>query len=188
MPTALLQTLARETKAYPYTALSDAEAEELANRYRETAEDLRRVAAVLLFLKQRLIDTGQEPLVAVAEGRELLGRQDIAEGREEEIASVLSYSRDEREEALAVRAFSGGPAFLSTRIRPSLLPVESAGVELVGSYLWTISYLNAEGEQRTVTIGLTPGELAQLEQDIDRAKEQLRAIKEFSNSTQAARG
>lgn len=187
-PTELLRAIASETKAHPYVTLSDAEAEQLADRFGETAENLQRIAALLLFLKQRLIDTRQEPTTAISESRVLLENEDLARGHEEEIMSILSYSKDELEEALVVQAFSGGPAFLDTRIRPSLFPVNPFDAGLVGGYLWTISYLNAEGEQRSVTMGLTPGELEQLEKTIDLAKEQLRKIKGFATSIQETEG
>lgn len=187
-PTELLKVIAQRTKVHPYVPLSNTESEELAGEYDETAVNLQRISAVLLFLKQRLIDTGQELEAAVAEFRELLENKDLIAGREEEIMDILSYSKEEREEALVVQAFSGGPAFLDTRIRPSLLPVSVSSDELVGGYLWTISYLNAEGEQRSVTVGLTPGELEQLEKTIGRAKEQLRKIKNFATSAQETKG
>ncbi len=185
-PTELLRVVAKRTGLSLYEPLFDADTDELSDQFEWRAEDIRRVAALIIFLRQRLIDTGRNPMDAIAESRGLLDQEDLAIGREEEIASVLSYSADEREEALALEAFSGGPAFLSTRIRPSLLPVETPGVELVGNYLWTISYLNAEGEQRSVTIGLTPGELEQLERTIDRAKGQLRTIRNLTNPARTA--
>jgi hypothetical protein len=84
-------------------------------------------------------------------------------------------AEEEREEYLAVQAFAGGPAFLNTRLLPSLLPASDG--ELVGGYLWTISYLNAEAEQRSITVGLTPGEIQYLERVISSAKEQLETMK-----------
>lgn len=182
MPTDLLKVIADRTKAYPYTPLSDSEAEELAGRFGEQAEDLQHIATLILFLKQRLVEVGAEPVEVVAESRTLLDRKDIAGGHENEIADILSPSKEEQEEARAVEALSAGPTFLSTTVRPCLLPVTPTGTELVGGYLWTVSYLDAERDQRSVTIGLTPGELEQLEATIDRAKEQLNTIRDLTSS------
>lgn len=176
-PPEVLKSIAERTEVQPYKTLSELEAEELANNFGWQTEELYRTAAILLLLQQRLLDTGQNPMMALAESQDILGMDNLAEGHEDEFASVLSYSEEDREESLAIRAFSGGPAFLDVRLLPSLVPVMSSDTELVGAYLWTISYLNAEGEQRSVTIGLTPGELEQLETTINGAKEQLKMMK-----------
>src|SRR3954463_11766046 len=60
------QPIGASSKAYPYVTLSDTEADDLANRFGEKAEDLQHVAALLLFLKQRLIDTELDPMEVVA--------------------------------------------------------------------------------------------------------------------------
>lgn len=186
VPTSLLQDIADKTGLYPYGSLSDTDADEIARQFEEQTEDVQHLAAILLFLKERLTETGQNPLEAVREGRNLLGQEDLAKDREDEIANVLSYSKEEREEALIVQALSEGPVFLNTQFRPSLLAAASSGTEVVGGYLWTISYLNAEGEQRAITIGLTPGELEQLEATIERAKEQLRTMKALVDPARTA--
>jgi hypothetical protein len=186
VPTELLKAVADRVKMHPVKPLSDADAGELASRFERRTEDIQRIASLMVYLRQRLIDTGRGPMDVIAESRSLLDQEDLAKGREDEIASVLSYSEDEREEVLAIEAFAGGPAFLSTRLRPSLLPVASSGTELAGGYLWTITYLNAEGEQRSITIGLSPGELEQVETAINRAREQFRAIRRVIDSARAS--
>lgn len=181
-PTALLKTVADRTGSYPYSSLSDVDADELASQFEVQAEDVRHIAAILLFLKERLTETGEEPSEVVRQSRDLLDQEDLAKGHEDEIAGILSYSKEEREEALVIQALAEGPVFLNTQLRPSLLATTPSSTEIVGGYLWTVSYLNAEGEQRSITIGLTPGELEQLEATINRAKEQLRTIRGLTNS------
>lgn len=187
-PTALLRAIANKTGSYPYVALSDTNADELARQFDEQTEDVQHIAALLLFLKERLVEEGKKPLDAVVEGQILLADQNLARGREDEVADVLSYSKAEREEALALQALAEGPVFLNVQLRPSLLAATPSGTEVVGGYLWTISYLNAEGEQRSITIGLTPGELEQLETTIELAKEQLRTMKHLVDSTRTVEG
>jgi hypothetical protein len=179
-PAEILENIAERTKILPYKSLSESEAQELSDNFEWQTEELQRIAAILLLLRQRLLDTGLDPMEALSESRGILDIEDLAKGREDEFANILSYSEEDREESLAIQAFSSGPAFLDVRLLPSLIPVSSSDTELVGTYVWTISYLNAEGEQRSVTIGLTPGELEQLEAAIADAKEQLKAIKRSS--------
>lgn len=185
-PTGLLRSIANTTKTQPYETLSEAEAEELADKFDWQVEELKRTVATFLLLKQRVVDTNRDPKEVLTESRDILGLDNLAEGREDEFADLFSYSEEELEESFAIRAFSGGPAFLSTRMLPTLLPIAPSGAELVAAYLWTISYVNAEGEQRSVTIGLTPGEIEQLEKTIRQAKEQLRAIKNLGGTSRAA--
>lgn len=185
-PTELLRIIADRTEVYPYTTLPDSEVEELADRFGKEARDVQRIIAVFLYLKGRLIEKGLAPLEVIVESRDILRQEDLAREREDEIASVFSYSEEEREEFLAVEAFSSGPAFADTQVRPCLLPVASSGTDLVSGYLWTISYLDTEGEQRWITIGLTPGELEQVETTINRAKEQLKAIRRVADSAGTA--
>lgn len=188
MPADLLNNIAERISLQPYKTLSEADAEELANRFKYGSEELQRTSAVLLLLKQRLIDTNSPPLEAVVQGRNLLGEDGLAKDTESEFVNVLSYSHEEREESLAIKAFAGGPAFLDLGILPSLLPATSSGTEFTAAYLWTISYLNAEGEQRSITIGLSPGELEQVETAIERGKEQLEAMRRTLDTTRTTKG
>lgn len=187
-PSDLLSTLADRIKPNLYEPLSDEDANELSNRFTWKVEELRGTATAIVYLRQRLIETGQSPTDAIVESRSLLDQQDLAKAREDEIADVLSYSEYEREESLAIDAFTGIPTFMNARLRPSFLTTRSYGPKLASGYLWTISYLDGEGEQRSITIGLTPGELGQLETAIERAKEQLDAMRRLVETTPTVEG
>lgn len=141
-PSELLIALDDRIKLNLYEPLSDADTEELSSRFEWKTGDLRRVATAIVYLKQRLIDTNLTPMDSIAESRSLLDQEDLAKEREEEIVRVLSYSKDERGEVLAIEAFTGIPTFLNTRFRPSFLTVGDSSTELAGGYLWTISYLD----------------------------------------------
>jgi hypothetical protein len=188
VPPEVLATIAANTKAYPYSTLSEAQAKDLANRFGMQSEDLERLAATLLYLKGRLIDIGQEPMALVAESRDVLNQDDLARGREDEISRVISYSSREQQEALTIRAFTNGPAFVSARFLPCLLPATPSGTGLVGGYLWTITHADADGNQRSITIGITPGELEQLETTIEQAKERLGRMWDSITSPQTPEG
>jgi hypothetical protein len=152
-PTELLSAVADRIKLNIYEPLSGADADELSSRFGWNTRDLRRVATSLVYLRRRLIDTRRSPMDAISEIRNLLDQQDLAKGREDEIADVLSYSEGEREEVLTIRAFSDMPTFLNARFRPTFLTAGPSSAKLLGGYIWTISYRNVEGEERSVTIG-----------------------------------
>lgn len=176
-PTPVLRIIADKAGAGTPSVVDESEMEELRANFSAQPQDLQRIAAVLSYLKQRLIDTERDPTEAVYEIQTILGRDDLTEDRMKEIAGVLSYSQKELEEYFAVSAFSVGPAFAGMRLMPSLLPAPRAGASLVGGYYWTISYMSAEGESRSITMGITPGELEFLETTISQARELLETMK-----------
>ena len=187
-PIAVLRAIGDRVTVQPPKLLSETEMNDLVSTFDMQPEELQSIAANVLFFKQRLIGTGRDPVDAVYESRNLLGQSDLAEGREDEIADVLSYSQEERENYFAVQAFTGGPAFLGTRLLPSLLPAAYSGMGLVGAYYWTISYLSAEAEQRSITIGMTPGDLDLLEAAISQARDLLATMKSSVDSSRREEG
>lgn len=164
----------------PYGSLSDAQINQFSNELGHSYEEIQRIISVFSLIKQQLLETGQSAEDAVDDIGTLLGNQ-LAEDHRQKLLSIFYYPNEERREYLALSALALGPAYLSASLRPSLVSTLE-GNELVGVYSMTISYLNTEVEQRSVTFGITHSELEQLEASIADAKRQLERILKMSGT------
>lgn len=158
----------------PYSGFSDAEAAQISYEFEYDYEEAQRTISVFTLIKQQLLEMELSSEDAVNDIKSLLGDR-VAEENLQELLALLSPSEYERLEYSGLRALSSGPTYLSSSLKPSLVSVESES-ELIGVHFMTLSYLNTEGEQRSVTIGFTPGELEQLESDIGKAKRRLESM------------
>lgn len=175
-PVELKETLYNNIRPVPpYGGLSDAELEEISESFDYSYEELQRIIYLFNLIKQRLLEVHQTPERALSEITNLLGKESTEE-HYQEIVTAFSYTDEERSEYFALQALYGGPAYLSSSLRPSLITTVD-GSELVGVHFMTLSYLNTDGDQRSVTIGFTPGELEELESAIGDAKHRLETIK-----------
>ncbi len=179
--TALKQSLYKDVKLVPpYGTLSDTQINHFSNELSHSYEEIQRIVSVFSLIRQQLLETGQTPEEAVSDIESLIGKE-IVEASKEDLQFAFTYPAEERAEYLALQTLIFGPAYLSSSLRPSLVAT-AEGAELVGVHFMTISYLNTEAEQKTVTLGITPGELEQLESSIAEAKRRLETVIEISGA------
>jgi len=174
MPSGFLQAIVRHPGIYQ--TLSEPQAEEVAVNYGTTAEEVQRLTGLVVLLKERLVQLDRRPAELLEEISAVLDHE-MPEDRERVLLDALTPSAIEREDVLTMLAFADGPVLQRMQLRPCMLPARHSGAEVVGGYFYTVTYLDAEGVQNSITVGVPPSAIEGFKQLIDGAQQQLEAIK-----------
>lgn len=162
----------------PTVVPTDDRLEELSSRSSMEPEQLLRIAAVLVFLRQRTLDTEAEPAEVVEELVSLVEKEGgaVAAGRAE-LRNLFALPPEVREEALAVRAFDFSATYLSAEVRPVFMPLSNQDDRVLPGFLLSLNYIDSDREKNSVTLAITQGEVAQLKNQLDIASRQMSRLR-----------
>lgn len=158
-------------------ALSDAATAKVADQHDLPRDLVFRAAAVLSYVRGRLRERGLDSKQGVQE-LEVLQPGTTSPEVSASLLAALEYTKEEQAAAMARRAFSIGATYLSTAMRPALLPVPDDLSVLYPGLFWTITYLDSESELKSFTFGLSREELQGLRRKLDVALDELTKVAE----------
>lgn len=150
------------------------EAEKIAREFEQDPAKAVSAVALFHFLRQRAAKTGATSTEIFEEITQLLKPEKLV--IDKGVETLFELSEVDRSEVLAKDSFSVGSTYLASQIKPALMRADDTAKTVVGGFIFTISYGDHDGTDRSFTFGLTKMDLKMLMKQLDVAEKDLQSM------------